>query len=140
MTRSTPHSRARRCRDVSRVAYRLDVPCHCGDHCSWNGRVARTHIRRHIRLVNSHAGRCGWRGRGSRARRAALAPGANVPTLNDDPIPGVSTADVLSAPLAFVAASVYVRLRGVAEGASEGLAVAPALAADVALVVNIVTI
>jgi len=60
--------------------------------------------------------------------------------LNDDPIPGVSPADVLSAPLAFVAASVYVRLRGVAEGASEWLAVAPALAAVVALVVNIVTI
>jgi hypothetical protein len=45
---------------------------------------------------------------------------------------------VLSGPLAYVAADVYVRLRGV--GASERLAVAPAVAALVALIVNIVTI
>jgi hypothetical protein len=64
--------------------------------------------------------------------------GANVPTLNDDPIPGVSPADVLSGPLAYVAAGVYVRLRGA--GASERLAVAPAVAALVAVIVNIVTI
>src|SRR5690348_12568420 len=38
--------------------------------------------------------------------------GANVAMLNDDPIPGISPADVLSAPLAFVAADVYIRLRG----------------------------
>jgi hypothetical protein len=67
--------------------------------------------------------------------------GANVPTLNDDPIPGVSPADVLSAPMAYVAASIYVRLRAAgAPGRFERLAVAPALAALVALVVNIVTI
>jgi hypothetical protein len=67
--------------------------------------------------------------------------GANVPTLNDDPIPGVSPADVLSAPMAYVAASIYVRLRaaGVLER-RERLAVAPAVAALVALIVNIVTI
>jgi hypothetical protein len=64
--------------------------------------------------------------------------GANVPTLNDDPIPGVSPADVLSGPLAYVATGVYIRLRGV--GASERLAAAPAVAALVALIVNIVTI
>jgi hypothetical protein len=62
--------------------------------------------------------------------------GANVPTLNDDPIPGVSPADVLSAPVAFVASGVYTGLRG----ASERWAAAQALAALVALVVNIVTI
>jgi hypothetical protein len=62
--------------------------------------------------------------------------GANVPTLNDDPIPGVSPADVLSAPVAFVAVGVYTGLRG----ASERWASAQALAALVALVVNIVTI
>jgi hypothetical protein len=62
--------------------------------------------------------------------------GANVPTLNDDPIPGVSPADVLSAPVAFVAVGVYTGLRG----ASERWAAAQALAALVALVVNIVTI
>lgn len=66
--------------------------------------------------------------------------GANVPTLNADPIPGVSPADVLSGPMAYVAASVYVRLRGVASTASERLAVAPAVAALAALVVNVVTI
>lgn len=101
------------------------------------------------------AGTAGWRGR--KSGRAALAPGdrvgvglaaglgvllwrlgANVPTLNDDPIPGVSPADVLSGPLAYVATGVYIRLRGV--GASERLAVAPAVAALVALIVNIVTI
>lgn len=74
--------------------------------------------------------------------------GANIPTFNDDPIPGVSPADVLSAPLAYVAADVYVRLRGgtaglsgaLVSGASERLAVAPAVAALVALIVNIITI
>jgi hypothetical protein len=62
--------------------------------------------------------------------------GANIPTLNDDPIPGVSPADVLSGPVVFVAAGVYTGLRG----ASERWATAQALAAVVALVVNIVTI
>jgi hypothetical protein len=62
--------------------------------------------------------------------------GANIPALNDDPIPGVSPADVLSGPIAFVAVSVYTSLRG----ASERWASAQALAALVALVVNIVTI
>jgi hypothetical protein len=67
--------------------------------------------------------------------------GANVSTLNDDPIPGVSPADVLSGPLAYVAASTYARLRGRAgTGASERMAIAPAVAASVALVINIVTI
>lgn len=37
--------------------------------------------------------------------------GANIPALNDDPIPGVSPANVLCAPLAFVGAETYVRLR-----------------------------
>jgi len=67
--------------------------------------------------------------------------GANMPSLNSDPIPGVSPADILSAPLAYIAASIYVRLRSI--GASERyerLAVAPAMAALVALIVNIVTI
>jgi|GEM_PF-1040449 len=64
--------------------------------------------------------------------------GANTPTLNNDPIPGVSPADVLSAPLAYVAVGVYLRLRGAA--VSERLAIAPAVAALVALIVNIVTI
>jgi hypothetical protein len=63
---------------------------------------------------------------------------ANVPTLNDDPIPGVSPADVLSASLAYVAASVYLQLRG-GPGRLD-LDVAPAAAAVVALVVDIVTI
>jgi hypothetical protein len=62
--------------------------------------------------------------------------GANIPTLNDDPIPGVSPADVLSGPVAFVAVGVYTGLRG----ASERWASAQALAALVALVVNIITI
>jgi len=62
--------------------------------------------------------------------------GANIPTLNDDPIPGVSPADVLSGPVGFVAVAVYTGLRG----ASERWASAQALAAVVALVVNIVTI
>lgn len=74
--------------------------------------------------------------------------GANIPTFNDDPIPGVSPADVLSAPLAYVAAAVYVRLRGgaagiageIISGAPKRLAVAPAVAALVALIVNIITI
>jgi hypothetical protein len=62
--------------------------------------------------------------------------GANIPALNDDPVPGVSPADVLSGPVAFVAVGVYTGLRG----ASERWASAQALAAVVALVVNIVTI
>jgi hypothetical protein len=62
--------------------------------------------------------------------------GANVPTLNDDPIPGVSPADVLSGPVAFVAVGVYTGMRG----SSERWASAQGLAALVALVVNIVTI
>ena len=62
--------------------------------------------------------------------------GANTPTLNDDPIPGVSPADVLSGPVAFVAIGVYTGLRG----ASERWASAQALAALVALAVNIITI
>jgi hypothetical protein len=62
--------------------------------------------------------------------------GANVPTLNDDPIPGVSPADVLSGPVAFVAVGVYAGLRG----ASERWASAQALAAVVAISVNIITI
>jgi hypothetical protein len=67
--------------------------------------------------------------------------GANVPTLNTDPIPGISPADVLSAPLAYVAVSCYGRLRAV--GAPEHavqLIAAPAIAALVALIVNIITI
>jgi hypothetical protein len=62
--------------------------------------------------------------------------GANIPTLNDDPIPGVSPADVLSGPVAFVAVGVYTDLRG----GAERWASAQALAALVALIVNIVTI
>ena len=62
--------------------------------------------------------------------------GANIPALNDDPIPGVSPADVLSGPVAFVAVGVYTGLRG----DSERWASAQALAVLVALVVNIVTI
>jgi hypothetical protein len=62
--------------------------------------------------------------------------GANIPALNDDPIPGVSPADVLSGPVAFVAAGFYTGLRG----ASGRWASAQALAALVALVVSIVTI
>jgi hypothetical protein len=62
--------------------------------------------------------------------------GANIPALNDDPIPGVSPADVLSGPVAFVAVGVYTGLRG----DSERWASAQALAAVIALVVNIVTI
>jgi hypothetical protein len=62
--------------------------------------------------------------------------GANIPALNDDPIPGVSPADVLSGPVAFVAVGVYTGLRD----ASERCASAQALAAVLALVVNIVTI
>jgi hypothetical protein len=64
--------------------------------------------------------------------------GANTPTLNNDSIPSVSPADVLSAPLAYVAADVYLRLRGA--GASEQLGVGPAVAALVALIVNVITI
>jgi hypothetical protein len=62
--------------------------------------------------------------------------GANIPALNDDPIPGVSPADVLSGPVAFVAVGVYTGLRG----SSERWASAQALASLVALAVNIVTI
>jgi hypothetical protein len=62
--------------------------------------------------------------------------GANVPTLNDDPIPGISPADVLSGPVAYVAVGVYIGLRG----ASERWASAQALAALVALAINIITI
>jgi hypothetical protein len=62
--------------------------------------------------------------------------GANIPALNDDPIPGISPTDVLSGPVSFVAVGVYTGLRG----ASERWASAQALAAVVALVVNIVTI
>ena len=62
--------------------------------------------------------------------------GANVPTLNDDPIPGVSPADILSGPVAFVAVGVYTGMRG----SSKRWASAQGLAALVALVVNIVTI
>jgi hypothetical protein len=62
--------------------------------------------------------------------------GANTPTLNDDPIPGVSPADVLSGPVAFVAVGVYTGLRG----SSVRWASTQALAAVVALVVNIITI
>jgi hypothetical protein len=62
--------------------------------------------------------------------------GANTPALNDDPIPGVSPADVLSGPVAFVAIGVYTGLRG----SSERWASVQSLAAVVALVVNIVTI
>jgi hypothetical protein len=66
---------------------------------------------------------------------------ANVPTLNADPIPAVSPADVLSAALAYVAASTYLRLRATGDlERSQRLAVAPAVAALVALIVNIVTI
>ena len=64
--------------------------------------------------------------------------GANTPTLNNDAIPSLSPADVLSSPLAYVAADVYLRLRGA--DASEQLGVAPAVAALVALIVNVVTI
>jgi hypothetical protein len=62
--------------------------------------------------------------------------GANVPTLNDDPIPGVSPADVLSGLVAYVAVGVYIGLRS----ASERWVSAQALAALVALAINIITI
>jgi hypothetical protein len=67
--------------------------------------------------------------------------GSNVSTLNNDPIPGISPADVLSAPLAYVAVSCYCRLRtvGVSEQAAQ-LTAAPAVAALIALIVNIITI
>jgi hypothetical protein len=101
----------------------------------------------------------GWRGR-THLRRLSIARGdvvgvgvaaalsvllwrlgANVPTLNDDPIPGISPADVLSAALAYVAVSSYGRLRavGTPENA-ERLVAAPAVAAVVALIVNVITI
>jgi hypothetical protein len=64
--------------------------------------------------------------------------GANTPTLNADPIPGISPADVLSAPMAYAAAGIAAGLRG--KGASESLSMVPALAALVALFVNIITI
>jgi hypothetical protein len=67
--------------------------------------------------------------------------GGNVPALNNDPIPGISPADVLSAPLAYVAVSCYCRLRtaGTTEQGAHLIA-APAVAALVALIVNIITI
>jgi hypothetical protein len=64
--------------------------------------------------------------------------GANTPTLNADPLPGVSPADVLSAPMAYVAVGIVAGLRG--KAASEPLSMAPALAALVALLVTIITI
>ena len=116
-----------------------------------------------VTAVLTAAATAGWRVRTSdgTAIGSALAPGdavgvgvaaglgvllwrlgANVPTLNNDPIPGVSPADVLSAPMAYVAASVYIRLRA-AWAPSERIghvAIAPAVAALTALIVNIVTI
>jgi hypothetical protein len=62
--------------------------------------------------------------------------GANIPALNNDPIPGVSPADVLSGPVAFVAVGVYTGLRG----SSERWASAQALAALAALAINVITI
>jgi hypothetical protein len=62
--------------------------------------------------------------------------GANIPALNDDPIPGISPADVLSGPVAFVAVGVYIGLRG----GSERWRATQALAVIVALLVNIITI
>jgi hypothetical protein len=104
------------------------------------------------------AGTAGWRGRASVRRSLLLGDvvgvglsaglgvllwrlGANEPTLNTDPIPAISPADVLSAPLAYVAVSCYCRLRavGVPEQAAQLIA-APAVAALVALIVNIITI
>jgi hypothetical protein len=41
--------------------------------------------------------------------------GANIPTLNDDPISGISPADAPSGPIAFVAVGVYIGLRGASE-------------------------
>ena len=64
--------------------------------------------------------------------------GANTPTLNTDPIPGVSPADVLSGPLAYMAVGIAAGLRG--SGATERLARAKALAGVIALLVNIITI
>jgi hypothetical protein len=64
--------------------------------------------------------------------------GANTPILNTDPIPGISPADVLSAPLAYVAVGMVAPLRG--SGATERLSRAKALAALIALLVNIITI
>src|SRR5215472_8583745 len=67
--------------------------------------------------------------------------GANTSTLNTDPIPGISPADVLSAALAYVAVSTYCRLRTVWDSEQvPRLISAPAVAALVALIVNIVTI
>lgn len=63
-----------------------------------------------------------------------------MPTLNDDLFPGVSSADVLSTPLAYVATSAYARLRGISGRVSDWLTVAPALAALVALIIHIVTV
>jgi hypothetical protein len=64
--------------------------------------------------------------------------GANTPTLNVDSLPGVSPADVLSAPLAYVAVGIAAGVRG--SGATLRLTVAQALAALIALIINIVTI
>ena len=64
--------------------------------------------------------------------------GANTPTLNTDPIPGISPADVLSAPLVYVAVGMMAGLRG--RETAERLGSAQALAALIALLVNIITI
>jgi hypothetical protein len=64
--------------------------------------------------------------------------GANTPTLNADSLPGVSPADVFSAPLAYVAVGVAAALRE--SGATLRLTQAQGLAALIALIVNIVTI
>ena len=64
--------------------------------------------------------------------------GANTATLNADPIPGVSPADVMSAPLAYVAVGIAAGLRG--QDAANQWTRAQALAALIALVVNILTI
>jgi len=64
--------------------------------------------------------------------------GANTPTLNTDPIPGISPADVLSAPLAYVAVGMMAGLRG--RETAERLGSAQALAALIALLVNSITI
>lgn len=64
--------------------------------------------------------------------------GANTSPLNTDPLPGVSPADVLSAPVAYVAVGIAAGLRG--SGTTEQMSMAQAIAALVAIIVNIVTI
>jgi len=64
--------------------------------------------------------------------------GANTVGLNTDPIPGVSPADVLCAPMAYVAVGIAAGLRGT--GKSERFAFYQSLVALVALAVNIITI